>query len=183
MLDLLARMRLVSPEKDIAVSENELPRDSRPVSKSRTKAAVKAPARKKQPMQRKAPIHPAPNVDANGEPTDSPAAKQPRRPRKKIIHRTTSYGSAAVEGDESSPEPTPADMRIGTQGIDLGTMDTSGEDEEDDEPDSDLEEFIVRSDQPIEMTSSSQRLPDDTQPPRLVTVRKRKVIDESDSDE
>jgi ATP-dependent DNA helicase MPH1 len=56
-------------------------------------------------------------------------------------------------------------MRIGTQGIDLGSQDTSGDDE-DEQPDSELDEFVVRNDQPIEMASSSQRLPDDTQPSR-----------------
>lgn len=85
------------------------------------------------------------------------AAPKPRgRPRKKQpIQRATSYGSLAGEGAESSPEPTPADMRIGTQGIDLGSRDTSGE-EEDEEPDSELEEFIAKSSDPIEMISSSQ---------------------------
>ena len=53
-------------------------------------------------------------------------------------------------------------MRLATQGIDLGSHDTSGEDE-DEEPDSELAEFIVRSDQPIELASSSQQLPDDPQ--------------------
>jgi ATP-dependent DNA helicase MPH1 len=51
-------------------------------------------------------------------------------------------------------------------------MDTSGEDE-DEEPDSELDEFIVRSDQPVEMASSSQRLPDDTQAPRPAADRSR----------
>jgi ATP-dependent DNA helicase MPH1 len=168
-----ARMRLVSPEADIG-SENESPLDARPLSKAKSKAA-KVPPQKKPPMQRKAPARSAGSVDANEKPSG--------RPR---IQSATSYGSAAAEGSESSPEPTPANMRIGTQGIDLGTMDTSGEDE-DEEPDSELDEFIVRSDQPIEIASSSQRLPDDTQPPRpapmQATVRKRRVIDESDSDE
>ncbi len=75
--------------------------------------------------------------------SDGPATKNPRgRPRKGPVQRAASYGSAAAEGDESSPEPTPANMRIGTQGIDLGTMDTSGEDAHK-EPDSELDEFIV----------------------------------------
>jgi len=101
------------------------------------------------------------NADAE-LPVPTPAAKKPRgRPRKKqAVSRTASFGSAAAEGVESSPEPTPAEMRLATQGIDLGSHDTSGEDE-DEEPDSELAEFIVRSDQPIEMASSSQQLPDD----------------------
>ncbi|KAK4499186.1 hypothetical protein PRZ48_009699 [Zasmidium cellare] len=89
-------------------------------------------------------------------PKPRPAPKPRGRPKKKQpVQRTTSYGSSAKEGDESSPEPTPADMRIGTQGIDLGSRDTSGEDE-DEEPDSELEEFIAKSSDPIEMASSSQ---------------------------
>jgi len=77
------------------------------------------------------------------------------RPRKKReIQRTTSYGSAAMEGDESEPEPTPANMRIGTQGIDLGSRDTSGEDD-DEEPNSELENFIAKSDEVVETVSSS----------------------------
>ncbi|KAK3666243.1 3'-5' DNA helicase [Elasticomyces elasticus] len=84
-------------------------------------------------------------------------AKKPRgRPprEKQSIQRATSYNSVAMEGDESEPEPTPADMRIGTQGIDLGSRDTDGEDQ-DEEPDSELEAFIARSDEVVEMASSS----------------------------
>ena len=76
-----------------------------------------------------------------------PAAKQPLR-------RIASTGSAAMEGEESEPEPTAANMRIGTQGIDLGSRDTSGEDN-DDEADSELEAFVARSDEVIEAMSSS----------------------------
>ncbi|KAF2717418.1 P-loop containing nucleoside triphosphate hydrolase protein [Polychaeton citri CBS 116435] len=88
-------------------------------------------------------------------PTSKSKKPQGRPRQKKAIQRATSYGSAAAEGDESEPEPTPADMRIGTQGIDLGSNDTSGEDDAE-EHDSELDDFVVRSDQPIEMASSSQ---------------------------
>jgi ATP-dependent DNA helicase MPH1 len=48
-------------------------------------------------------------------------------------------------------------MRIGTQGIDLGSRDTSGEDNDDGaDSDSDLDGFVARSSDPIEMASSSQ---------------------------
>lgn len=63
--------------------------------------------------------------------------------------------SSDMEGDESEPEPTPGDMRLPTQGVDLGSDDTVGEDEDDEEPDSELAEFVVGSDAPIEMLSSS----------------------------
>jgi ATP-dependent DNA helicase MPH1 len=87
----------------------------------------------------------------------APKAKKPRgRPAKKQTpaRQRNNYGSDAMEGEESSPEPTPANMRIGTQGIDLGSHDTSGE-EDDEEPDSELDAFVARSDDPIEMFSSS----------------------------
>lgn len=88
-----------------------------------------------------------------------PAAKPKKTPRarprkKQAMQRAASYGSAAMEGDESEPEPTPADMRIGTQGIDLGSRDTSGE-EDDEEPDSELDAFVAKSDEVIETVSSS----------------------------
>jgi ATP-dependent DNA helicase MPH1 len=96
----------------------------------------------------------------------APKAKKPRArpaPKKKApAQRADHYGSDAMEGAESSPEPTPANMRIGTQGIDLGSDDTSGEEDEE-EPDSELEAFVARSDDPIEMLSSS--LPDTQQRP------------------
>jgi ATP-dependent DNA helicase MPH1 len=98
----------------------------------------------------------------------APKAKKPRArpaPKKKApTPRANHYGSDAMEGAESSPEPTPANMRIGTQGIDLGSNDTSGEEDEE-EPDSELEAFVARSDDPIEMLSSS--LPDMQQRPAI----------------
>jgi ATP-dependent DNA helicase MPH1 len=98
----------------------------------------------------------------------APKAKKPRArpaPKKKApTPRANHYGSDAMEGAESSPEPTPANMRIGTQGIDLGSNDTSGEEDEE-EPDSELEAFVARSDDPIEMLSSS--LPDTQQRPAI----------------
>jgi len=71
-----------------------------------------------------------------------------------------------MEGEDSEPEPTPADMRIGTQGIDLGSRDTSGEDD-DEEPDSELEAFVAKSDEVIETLSSSLPASQDlsSQPP------------------
>ncbi|KAK5172234.1 3'-5' DNA helicase [Saxophila tyrrhenica] len=156
-----ARRRIVSPAARRRSFERDLPADSTtPVVK---KAATKGRSKKETPAQRTKSFQ----SNATASDNDLPVAKKPRgRPRKnQPLARTASYGSAAAEGAESSPEPTPAHLRIGTQGIDLGTQDTSGEDD-DEEPDSELEEFVVRSDQPIEMASSSQRLPDDTQPPR-----------------
>jgi ATP-dependent DNA helicase MPH1 len=92
-----------------------------------------------------------------------------------------------MEGEESSPEPTPANMRIGTQGIDLGSHDTSGE-EDDEEPDSELDAFVARSDDPIETFSSS--LPNTQhlarspkQGGRLKTRKHAPIVMESDDEE
>lgn len=182
-----AKARLVSPVPEFHEGD---PAEEQ-VAAPKPKKATKARAKKKQPIQRTASIR----SNATNGTEDSNAAlpaKKPRgRPRKsQNLRRTTSYGSAAAEGDESSPEPTPANMRIGTQGIELGSRDTSGE-EEDEQPDSELEDFVVRSDQPIEMASSSQRLPDDTQPSRpkarsrkltQVVAKDSKVASDVDSD-
>ncbi|KAK0798389.1 3'-5' DNA helicase [Friedmanniomyces endolithicus] len=77
-----------------------------------------------------------------------------RPPHEQPAQRTMSHSSATMEGAESEPEPTPGDMRIGTQGIDIRSTDTSGEDDGD-EPDSELDAFIARSDEVIETVSSS----------------------------
>lgn len=54
--------------------------------------------------------------------------------------------SSALEGSSSSVPPTPSGMALPTQGIDLGS-DTSGEDEQEGEPSSDLRDFVVESDE------------------------------------
>jgi ATP-dependent DNA helicase MPH1 len=123
-------------------------------------------------------------------PVTKPAskAKKPRgRPAKKQTpaRQRNNYGFDAMEGEESSPEPTPANMRIGTQGIDLGSHDTSGEEDEE-EPDSELDAFVARSDDPIETFSSS--LPNTQQfgaPPakkggRLKARKQAPILEESD---
>jgi ATP-dependent DNA helicase MPH1 len=120
-----ARARLVDPEIVAHVSDNELP---------------EAPVAKPAPKAKK--------------PRGRPAKKQTPAQKQTPARQRNHYGSDAMEGEESSPEPTPANMRIGTQGIDLGSHDTSGE-EDDEEPDSELDAFVARSDDPIETFSSS----------------------------
>ncbi|KAL1304021.1 hypothetical protein AAFC00_000462 [Neodothiora populina] len=83
------------------------------------------------------------------------ASKPASRAAKRRTAARRRNDSSEMEGDESEPEPTPANMRIGTQGIDLGSDDTMGEEDEDGEPDSELNAFVVGSDAPIEMISSS----------------------------
>jgi ATP-dependent DNA helicase MPH1 len=159
-----ARGRLVSPTAGTHMAEEVLSSNSR-ASASGKKSKAGRP-RNVQTARHTTSIRSNGTTGSTELPTAPPAKKPRGRPRKANgSKRTASFGSAAAEGDESSPEPTPAHLRIGTQGIDLGSRDTSGE-EEDEQPDSELEKFVVRSDQPIEMASSSQRLPDDTQPPR-----------------
>ena len=180
-----AGRRLVSPTAE--PSEDELQDIPLPVLKAKTTTKSRP---KKQTTQRKTSINSATVAEPHDSATTS-ATKKPRvRPRKKqTIRRTASYGSAAAEGASSSLEPTPANMRIGTQGIDLGSRDTNGE-EEDEGPDSELEDFVVRSDQPVEMASSSQRLPDDTQDSRQArghgrlasaAVRSKKLVSDDES--
>lgn len=93
------------------------------------------------------------------------AAKPRAKPKPKAKTKTPAkaqksyrHDDDAMEGESSSPEPTPANMRIATQGIDLGSDDTEGDEAADEEPDSELAAFVVASSQPIEYASSSQPL-------------------------
>lgn len=120
--------------------------------------ARKAPAK---PKELKAPKEPkAPKASkAPKAPKQPPVAKTPKprgRPRKQA--QAPRNNSSDMEGSSSSPEPTPAALRLGTQGIDLGSADTSGDEAEnaEEEQDSELEDFVVGSDAPIEFASSSQ---------------------------
>lgn len=83
--------------------------------------------------------------------------KQPARRGRKRSRDTTNNDDAAAEGISSSPAPTDPRMAMPSQGINLGTSDTSGEDQEE-EADSELEDFIVGSSQaeePAAVLSSS----------------------------
>lgn len=134
------------------------------------------------------------NGESEGEkelplPTRLPAARPRGRPskRKQDSDRAPSYGDAAAEGSESSPERTPAEMRLGTQvalGEDLGSRDTSGEEGEQEEPDSEDQAFLARSDS-IDMQSSSQPLMTPARPQggRLKRKVRRKVSELSDVEE
>ncbi|RMY69117.1 hypothetical protein D0864_11185 [Hortaea werneckii] len=115
---------------------------------------------------------PAASESEHELPVRPPPATKPKkargRPKKtnnrQHLQRVASYGSAAMEGEESEPEPTQADMQLGTQvrlGEDLGSRDTSGEDEDEEEPDSELAAFIAKSDEAIEPISSSTFASDD----------------------
>lgn len=110
----------------------------------------------------------------------------PKKARGRSGRKTQRKNSSDMEGESSSPEPTPVNMRIGTQGIDIGLSDTEGEDIEE-EPDSELEDFIVRSDQVIETVDSSQSsLPEKTPRPsgrnRLFTSQATPGDDEDEDD-
>ncbi|KAK7541050.1 uncharacterized protein J3D65DRAFT_567588 [Phyllosticta citribraziliensis] len=73
----------------------------------------------------------------------------PARPRNRI-------SDMVMEADESSPPPTDPRMRIGTQGINLGSDDTDGfDDPEDEQLDSELRSFVVDDNEEVQMFSSS----------------------------
>lgn len=86
-------------------------------------------------------------------PTSKTAKKTPKA--KACGGARARRNSSDMEGASSSPEPTPANMRIATQGINIGSDDTLGADDSEGEPDSELQDFVVGSDAPIEMVSSS----------------------------
>lgn len=94
--------------------------------------------RKQAPRPRKTPVKPT---------------KVPAKPNR--APRGARQNSSDMEGDESEPEATPANMRLATQGIDLGSEDTMDEWHNDEEPESELAEFVVGSDAPMETVSSS----------------------------
>jgi ATP-dependent DNA helicase MPH1 len=132
--------------------------------------AKKAAARPKVPKQPKAPRVSEPPKAPKAPKTPAAAVAKPRRRQKAqpSSTRRARVNSSDMEGSSSSPEPTPANMRLGTQGIDLGSDDTSAgeqeeernghndDDDEDEEADSELDDFVVGSDVPIEFASSSQ---------------------------
>jgi ATP-dependent DNA helicase MPH1 len=60
-----------------------------------------------------------------------------------------------MEGEPSSEPNTSPQMRVRSQGIDLGSEDTGGSEVEDGYVDSDLEDFVVGDDQPLTQVDSS----------------------------
>ncbi|KAF4552620.1 ATP-dependent DNA helicase mph1-like protein [Elsinoe fawcettii] len=130
--------------------------------------AARAPKAPKAPRVPKAPR--APKAPAKRKPVPAAAKSKPKpKPRAKL-HRT----SSAMEAASSSPPPTPADMRLPSQGIALGDEDTSGDDAPqatgDWRDDSELDGFVVGSDEEIEFVSSSlpRIVGDGTPAPRKV---------------
>jgi ATP-dependent DNA helicase MPH1 len=149
-----------------------------PVAKS--VKAKKAPAKPRAPKAPKAPKEPK----APKAPKHPPVAKTPK-PRGRPKKQASTRNSSDMEGASSSPEPTPAHLRLATQGIDLGSADTSGEEghEHEDEADSELDDFVVGSDAPIEFASSS--LPLTHNPPkknRLNLFTQDNIAEESEED-
>jgi ATP-dependent DNA helicase MPH1 len=141
--------KVIAPPPVLSASESELPAPPPCAKKPRGR-----PKKAASPIA-VIPDDPDPGPEPDLPAKQTPAPKSRRAPKKNPgLQRAMSYGSAAGEGASSSPEPTPADMRIATQGIDLGEHDTSGEDEEE-EPDSEDAAFIARSDE-IDIASSSQ---------------------------
>lgn len=118
----------------------------KPSSKPTTKATA---FRKPGAPASKAPAAAKPRAQAPKPATkNATAAKQAatrREPAKGRQRVVPDDGLDAVEGPSSSPPPTDPRYAMATQGIDLGS-DTSGEDEEEGEPSSDLRDFIAYDD-------------------------------------
>ena len=84
-----------------------------------------------------------------------------------------------MEGDSSSPEPTPRDFAMPSQAETIGSADTSGDEAQDPEAwrdDSDLEDFVAGSDSPIAFASSSAGVLG------LIDPSSPIILDDSDSD-
>ena len=176
--------KTTGPKPVQAGSDSETEGRSRPAPVKKSRAKVRRIKVGGMP----APIDVQSDAEAElPQPARLPAAKPRGRPKKKqALQRAPSYGDAAAEGVSSSPMATPADMRLGTQvqlGEDLGSRDTSGEDEEQEEPDSEDQAFLARSDS-IDMQSSSQPItPAQPQRGRLKKKAKRKISQLSDVEE
>ncbi|KAI4756800.1 P-loop containing nucleoside triphosphate hydrolase protein [Aureobasidium sp. EXF-3400] len=166
----------------VEMSDADLP-VAKPAKARKAPAKPRVPKAPKAPKEPKAPKAPkAPKVPKAPKPP--PVAKTPK-PRGRPKKQATTRDSSDMEGASSSPEPTPAHLRLGTQGIDLGSADTSGEEGHDheDEADSELDDFVVGSDAPIEFASSSQPLTHN--PPkknRLNLFTQEIIAEESEED-
>ncbi|KAK3060579.1 hypothetical protein LTS18_008227, partial [Coniosporium uncinatum] len=109
--------------------------------------------------------------------------KQPIKAAKKATTHNPSrqngfrMSSDAMDGDGSSPPPPDPHMDLRSQAIDLGTQDTSDEEEDEEggalEIDSELEDFVVGDEEEVsEHDGSSQRMPDSSLP---IAASTRKV--------
>lgn len=88
------------------------------------------------------------------------------------------------EGASSSPPPTDPRMRFRSQAIDLGTQDTEGEDEiEDDQLDSELASFIADDRDPLETFSSSLPSARLARHTNLFTSSQKEENEDSDDDD
>lgn len=117
----------------------------------------------------------AENPDSELElPQRNPQKKARGRPKKNATPRFRTanvQAMDAMEGVSSSPPATDPRMRIGTQGIDLGSEDTEGEDEEE-VLDSDLRDFIVEGEEE-EDENEGPLLTSSIEVPRAQQSRKR----------
>ena len=134
---------------------NTLVDDSPVVIQSQEESSVRSPP--KPPARRRAQPPKAPRAKAQSAKAKSakaqPARAQTRPPTKRA--RIIVSPDAAEEAEASSPPATAPEMALPSQGIALGSADTSGEDEPGDEADSDLESFVAGDDESIVMRSSS----------------------------
>ena len=85
----------------------------------------------------------------------SKATTTPAKGRGKGKKKSGGSDLSDMEAEPSSAPNTSPGMRIRSQGINLGSADTSGSDVEDGYIDSDLEDFVVDDDQPLTQVDSS----------------------------
>ncbi|KAF2224938.1 hypothetical protein BDZ85DRAFT_317557 [Elsinoe ampelina] len=118
-------------------------------------APVPPPKKRGRPAKPKTPAAPKRKAPAKATAAPKPRASAAKGRGRPALQRN----SSAMEAASSSPPPTPADMRLPSQGIALGEEDTSGDDApegtNDWMHDSDLDGFVVGSDEEIEFASSS----------------------------
>ncbi|KAF2753193.1 P-loop containing nucleoside triphosphate hydrolase protein [Pseudovirgaria hyperparasitica] len=111
------------------------------------------------------------------------APKAPRRGAKTTVSNRVSdmiEDDMVADGRSSSPPATDPRMRFLSQAVSLGDSDTSGEDEEDDVPDSELADFIADDLEPVPIATSSPPPPSRIRPSHLFSSS---VHDNDDSDE
>ena len=112
--------------------------------------------RKKTQRRTKATRKAKPPAKSNKSQPPLPHAKQPRRGRPKQSSRTFVTDDVDdMEAPSSSVPQSSARMHLPSQAVDLGSNDTSGEEEAEGEPSSELRDFVVDDDEPFGTQTSS----------------------------
>lgn len=109
--------------------------------------------------------------------------RQPRTGARTVdLGRADYHTSKAMEAPSSSAPMTSQGMALPTQGEDVGSEDTEGEDESESEMDSELADWIVGSDEDIEMEASSGRPFDSSLPTAQSRLNQLEKLFDDDTD-